>query len=104
MKQLWGILPEHINEKNGIELIQDRKTPLYLVDNEGLMIHTRETLRTMYKDTNLYEPSDNWDNAGDGEHTMGEILAHYEDGLEDDYFRTVGMKYSNHNFFIERIA
>ena len=104
MEQLWGILPEHINEKNGIELIQDRKTPIYLVDNEGLMIHTRETLWTLYKESNLYEESNGWSGAGDAPVTLGEILAHYEDGLEDDYFHTVGMKYNNDNFFIERIA
>ena len=104
MEQLWVILPELINEKNGIELIQDHRTPLYLVDNEGLMIHTSETLWTMYKDTNLCEPSDNWYDSGDGEDTLGEILAHYEDALEHDYFDTVGMKYNNDNFFIERIA
>lgn len=95
--------PNEITSNGGIEIETDLETPVYLVDNEGLMIHTRESLWETYKDSNLYEPSDSWNEFPEGEHSLIEILESYEDGIADAFFATVGMTYGNENFLIQRI-
>ena len=100
-------------EKNvGIPIEEDNETMIYLVDNESLVIHTRESLIEYYKDTNLFDDdcADSWSTF----HDMGEavnfwdVLKIYEEwGSESedyDFGDTIGVTWYNDNFKITRIA
>ena len=100
-------------EKNvGIPIEEDNETMIYLVDNESLVIHTRESLIELYKDTNLFDDDCalGWscsDRALEA-NNFWEVLKIYEEwGSEDEHYdfgETIGMTWVNHNFYIRRIA
>ena len=100
-----------IAENVGIPIEEDNETMIYLVDNESLVIHTRESLIECYKDTNLFDDgADSWSTFDD----MGEavnfwdVLKIYEEwGSESEHYDfgdTVGVIWYNDNFKITRIA
>lgn len=98
-------------EKNvGIPIEEDNETMIYLVDNESLVIHTRESLIELYKDTNLFDESDDWSSSHQvpEANNFWEVLKIYEEcGSEDEHYDfgdTIGMTWVNHNFYIRRIA
>jgi len=83
---------------------------IYLVDNESLVIHTRASLIEYYKDSNLFDESDDWSSFAQvpEANNFWDVLKIYEEwGSEDehyDFMDTVGVTWYNDNFKITRIA
>lgn len=102
-----------IKKNVGIPIEEDNETMIYLVDNESLVIHTRESLIEFYKtlnNTNLFDESDGWSSFDDmGEaNNFWDVLKIYEEwGSEDEHYDfgdTIGVTWYNDNFKITRIA
>ena len=109
---MHNLNPTQLTKLGGISLDGDLKTPLYLIDNERVMIHTRASLEELYKTTNLYddEKRDWFENTGEKWersefNSLTEILDYLEDPtvLEEDYWQHQNKRYQLENFYIERI-
>ena len=99
-----------IAQNVGIPIEEDNETMIFLVENESLIIHTKESLIEFYKDTNLFDESDDWSSFDQvpEANNFWDVLKIYEEwGSESedyDFGDTIGVTWYNDNFKITRIA
>ena len=97
-----------IAQNVGIPIEEDNETMIFLVENESLIIHTKESLIEFYKDTNLFDESDDWSSFDQvpEANNFWDVLKIYEEWNREDhgFHSTLGVTWYNDNFKIERIA
>jgi|TARA_R100001244_G_scaffold125251_1_gene95238 hypothetical protein len=82
--------------------------PLFFCEwnSNQFAIHTRESLYSVYKDSNLYDKDSDWKWGGelmDFNTLLDHLSLPDEDALEESYGRVVSEIYYNDNMSIQRI-